>query len=53
LNAIQQVENKRFDGKSFFGYVENTIERFLDVLRNPLVWKISIQKQFIDIQKSG
>ena len=53
LNAIQQVENKRFDEKSFFGYVENTTERFLDVLRNPLVWKISIQKQFIDIQKSG
>jgi UDP-N-acetylglucosamine 2-epimerase (hydrolysing) len=53
LNAIQHVENKRFDGKSFFGYVENTTERFLDVLRNPLVWKISIQKQFIDIQKSG
>ena len=53
LNAIQQVENKRFDAKSFFGYVENTTERFLDVLRNPLVWKISIQKQFIDIQKSG
>ena len=46
-------ENKRFDEKSFFGYVENTTERFLDVLRNPLVWKISIQKQFIDIQKSG
>ena len=53
LNAIQHVENKRFDEKSFFGYVENTTERFLDVLRNPLVWKISIQKQFIDIQKSG
>ena len=53
LNAIQQVENKRFDEKRFFGYVENTTEKFLDVLRNPLVWKISIQKQFIDIQKSG
>ena len=53
LNAIQQVENKRFDAKSFFGCVENTTERFLDVLRNPLVWKIPIQKQFIDIQKNG
>ena len=52
LNAIQQVENKRFDEKRFFGYVENTTEKFLDVLRNPLVWKISIQKQFIDIQKN-
>ena len=53
LDAIHYIENKRFDEKSFFGYVENTTERFLDVLRNPLVWKISIQKQFIDIQKSG
>ena len=49
LNAIQNIENIRFDEKSFFGYVENTTEKFLNVLQNPLVWKISIQKQFIDI----
>jgi len=49
LNAIKNIENKRFDGKSFFGHVENTTEKFLNVLQNPLVWKTSIQKQFIDI----
>ena len=49
LNAIQNIENIRFDEKTFFGYVENTTEKFLNVLQNPLVWKISIQKQFIDI----
>ena len=49
LNAIQNIENIRFDEKSFFGYVENTTEKFLNVLQNPLVWNISIQKQFIDI----
>ena len=49
LNAIQNIENIQFDAKSFFGYVENTTEKFLNVLQNPLVWKISIQKQFIDI----
>ena len=49
LNAIQNIENIRFDEKRFFGYVENTTEKFLNVLQNPLVWKISIQKQFIDI----
>ena len=49
LNAIKNIDNIRFDEKSFFGYVENTTEKFLNVLQNPLVWKISIQKQFIDI----
>jgi len=49
LNAIKNIENKRFDGKSFFGHVENTTEKFLNVLQDPLVWKTSIQKQFIDI----
>ena len=49
LNAIQNIENIRFDEESFFGYVENTTEKFLNVLQNPLVWNISIQKQFIDI----
>jgi UDP-N-acetylglucosamine 2-epimerase (hydrolysing) len=49
LNAIQNIKNIRFDEKNFFGYVENTTEKFLNVLQNPLVWKISIQKQFIDI----
>ena len=49
LNAIKNIDNIRFDEKSFFGYVENTTEKFLNVLQNPLVWNISIQKQFIDI----
>ena len=51
LNAIRQVKNKKFDEKSFFGHVENTTEKFLEVLQNPLIWKIPIQKQFVDIQK--
>lgn len=50
LNSIKFVENKRFHGKSFFGYIENTTEKFLDILQNPNIWKISIQKQFVDIQ---
>jgi UDP-N-acetylglucosamine 2-epimerase (hydrolysing) len=53
LNVIKQVENKRFKEKSFFGYVDNTTKRFLDILCNTSVWETSIQKQFIDIQKSG
>ena len=51
LNAIKQVENKRFKEKSFFGYVDNTTKRFLDILCNTSVWETSIQKQFIDIQQ--
>jgi len=49
LNAIRHVENKKFGEKSFFGHVENTTEKFLEVLQNPLIWKIPIQKQFVDI----
>jgi UDP-N-acetylglucosamine 2-epimerase (hydrolysing) len=49
LNAIRNTENKRFTKKSFFGYEKNTTGEFLKILQNSEVWKIPIQKQFIDM----
>ncbi|RDJ32197.1 MAG: UDP-N-acetylglucosamine 2-epimerase (hydrolyzing) [Crenarchaeota archaeon] len=52
LEAIRQVENKRLKEMSFFGYIENTTEKFVDTLHSSSVWSIPIQKQFIDIHQN-
>ena len=50
LNAIKQIEKKKFQPKTLFGYVRNTTKRFLNILEDPKIWKTPIQKQFIDMK---
>ncbi len=50
LDAINSVKNKKFSKRNLFGYVENTTEKFLNILKNSDIWNISIQKQFIDMK---
>lgn len=49
LSAIKDNENKRIQCRSFFGNEENSSEKFYQVINNEEIWKVSIQKQFIDL----
>ena len=50
LDAINSLKNKKISKRNLFGYVENTTEKFLNILKNSDIWDISIQKQFIDMK---
>ena len=51
LDAIKNVEGLRFTPKSFFNKKENTTELFYKTLLDKKIWKINLQKQFIDLQR--
>ena len=50
LDAINSLKNKKISKRNLFGYVENTTEKFLKILKNSDIWDVSIQKQFIDMK---
>ena len=46
--AIDKLYNKTFEPTSSFGDDHNTVDEFYQILSNPEIWNISLQKQFID-----
>jgi len=52
LNAIIKLKNKQYDKISYFGAKGDSIERFYQLLLTKKIWKISKQKQFIDLKYS-
>jgi UDP-N-acetylglucosamine 2-epimerase (hydrolysing) len=48
-NAIKDIQKKRIKSKSSFGGVLNSSERFYKILKSSDIWRISHQKQFIDL----
>jgi len=49
LKAIKGIKNKKYSRKNNFGEIEESSERFFQVLKDEKIWKISFQKQFIDL----
>lgn len=49
LRLISKAENKKVKKNSYFGKVENSSEKFFQIINGNKVWKSSIQKQFIDL----
>lgn len=50
-NAIESAAKKKFEKSYSFGN-GNTANSFYKVLVNPILWKITAHKQFIDIDLS-
>ena len=50
LNLKNKIKNKKISKRNLFGFVENTTEKFLKILKNSDIWDVSIQKQFIDMK---
>ena len=48
LDAIEKANSLILEPKSFFGDVKNSAEQFSEILNHSLIWKTSIQKQFVD-----
>ena len=44
--AIDKLYNKTFEPTSSFGDDHNTVDEFYQILSNPEIWNISLQKQF-------
>ena len=51
LKVIEKSYNKSFQPISFFGNKHNTVEEFYKLLLDQKIWKTSLQKQFIDVDK--
>ena len=48
-NAIKNIQKKKIKTKNSFGDVLNSSEQFYKILKSDDIWKISHQKQFIDL----
>ena len=51
LQTIKSTQKMKLEPKSFFGDTTNSAEKFIEILHDSLIWKTSIQKQFVDIDK--
>ena len=49
LQSIKNTENLNLEPKTFFGDVTDSAKKFIEVLNESLIWKTSIQKQFVDM----
>ena len=49
LDAIKKTEGKQIESVSFFGQEGDSAKKFFELLNNEKIWKISCQKQFIDL----
>ena len=52
LKSINKIKNKKYEPKSYFGIDGKSATKFFNILSNKRTWKISNQKQFIDLKKS-
>ena len=51
LQTIKSTQKLKLEPKSFFGDTTNSAEKFIEIIHDSLIWKTSIQKQFVDIDK--
>lgn len=49
LEAVSEAENKKVTPGSYFGDGNNSSEKFFQILKEENIWKVSLQKQFIDL----
>jgi len=49
LEAVSEAENKKVTPGSYFGDGNNSSEKFFQILKEDKIWKVSLQKQFIDL----
>ncbi len=49
LEAVSEAENKKVTPGSYFGDGNNSSEKFFQIITEDNIWKISLQKQFIDL----
>jgi len=49
LKSIELAKSLNLEPKSFFGNLENSSEKFIEILSDSIIWKTFIQKQFVDI----
>jgi len=49
IKGIKEVANLEINSSSYFGEVENSSEKFMEVINNDKIWNVSIQKQFVDL----
>ncbi len=52
LNAINMIKNKKIKKSQFFNPVKNSSKKFHKILKSNGVWKVSNQKQFVDLKLS-
>ena len=49
LEAVSEAENKKVTPGSYFGDGNNSSEKFFQIIKEENIWKVSLQKQFIDL----
>ncbi len=49
LEAVSEAENKKVTPGSYFGDGNNSSEKFFQIIKEDNIWKVSLQKQFIDL----
>ena len=49
LEAVSEAENKKVTPGSYFGDGNNSSEKFFQIIKEDKIWKVSLQKQFIDL----
>ena len=49
LEAVNEAENKKVTPSNYFGDGNNSSEKFFQIITEDNIWKISLQKQFIDL----